>query len=514
MWSPRTGNDYFLASLSREVGPSPWCPVVCPLICVGMTQIHDLPAHRLLAMVRSRELSPTEITEHWLGRIEKYDHRIGAYITVTPEMALEQARSAQERVLSDTPDDLPSLLGLPVPIKDLEPVAGVRLSHGSSVHRDDLAPADSGLVVRLRSAGAVVPGKTNTPEFGSSCHTENAIAPPSRNPWNPALSPGGSSGGAAAAVAAGLAPVAQGSDGGGSLRIPASACGLVGLKPTRGRVSGAPLRADLMGLSTAGPLTRNVRDAALLLDAMAFSGPGDHFTAPPLPRGETFGDHALREPGRLRIGCHASTGSAGIPVHPEVLTAYEETVRLLTALGHEVEEVPVPWDAYFGGAFMTDFQVLWAAMASAVPVDPARESELSPLNQWLRERARATPVPDLVAAYARLQHGVRSLIAATEGFDALLCPTLASPPVPTGHFTVGGPQEEFDRMTGFTPFTSVYNVSGQPSISLPLHWSREGLPIGVMLTGRMGGEGTLLSLSAQLESARPWAHRVPPPWND
>ncbi|WP_159944574.1 amidase [Nocardiopsis sp. FR6] len=477
-----------------------------------MTQIHDLPAHRLLEMVRSRELSPTEITEHCLRRTERYDHRYGAYITVTPEKALKQARYAQKRVMSDTPEDLPPLLGLPLPIKDLEPVAGVRLTHGSRVFGDAVSPIDSDLVARLRGAGAVLTGKTNTPEFGSSCYTENEIAPPSRNPWDTDLSPGGSSGGAAAAVAAGLAPVAHGGDGGGSIRIPASVCGLFGLKPTRGRISGAPLKPDLLGLSTSGPLTRNVRDAALLLDAMALARPGDYFTAP--PPGRTFTDHVDRGPGRLRIGCYATTGSAGIPVHPEVLAAYEEAVHLLTGLGHHVEEVPEPVDAHFGGAFMTDFQVVWAAMASATPVDPAREAELGPLNRWLRERARATPVPDYIAACARLQRGVRSLVAATEPLDAVLCPTLALPPVPVGHFTGGGPEEEFRLMTEFTPFTSVYNVSGQPSVNVPLHRSPGGLPIGVMLTGRMGGEGTLLALSAQLERARPWAHRVPPGWND
>lgn len=415
--------------------------------------------------------------------------------------------------MGDTPDGLPPLLGVPVPVKDLDPVAGVRLTQGSAVHRDAVAPLDSDLVARLRAAGTIMVGKTNTPEFGSTCYTENDVAPPSRNPWDTTLSPGGSSGGAAAAVAAGLAPVAQGSDGGGSIRIPASACGLVGLKPTRGRISGAPLKPDLVGLSTAGPLTRDVRDAALLLDAMAFSGPGDYFTAPPLPPGEAFTDHVDRAPGRLRVGAYATTGSAGIPVHPDVLAAHEDAVRLLTDLGHEVEEIHEPGDAHFGGAFTDDFQVVWAAMASASPVAPDREAELGPLNRWLRERARATPVPAYIAACARLQRGVRSLVAATAPYDAVLTPTLALPPVPIGHFSSGGPEEEFRRMTEFTPFTSVYNVSGQPSVSVPLHWSADGLPIGSMLTGRMGGEGTLLSLSAQLEAARPWAHRVPPGWD-
>ncbi|RKS04900.1 amidase [Nocardiopsis sp. Huas11] len=477
-----------------------------------MTRIHELSAHRLAALVHSRELSPVEITEHYLGRIERLDGRYGSYITVTPEKALEQARYAEKRVMGDTPDTLPPLLGVPVPVKDLDPVAGVPITYGSRVFRDTTAPFDSDMVRALRAAGAILVGKTNTPELGSSCYTENEIAPPTRNPWDTALSPGGSSGGAAAAVAAGLAPAAQGSDGGGSIRIPAAACGLFGLKPTRGRISGAPAKPDLLGLSTAGPLARTVLDAALLLDAMAISRPGDYFTAPPPPPGSTFADAARREPGPLRIGRYATTGSLDVAVHPDVLAAYEEATRLLTDLGHEVEEIPEPQDAHFGGAFGRDFAVVWAAMASATPVAPEREGDLGPLNRWLRERARATPVPDYIAACAALQRGVRSLIAATEPYDAVLTPTLALPPVPIGHFVQEGPEREFRLMTEFTPFTSVYNVSGQPSVNVPLHWSERGLPIGVMLSGRMGGEGTLLALSAQLEAARPWAPRVPPGW--
>lgn len=416
--------------------------------------------------------------------------------------------------MSDTPDELPPLLGVPLPIKDLDTLAGVRVTFGSRVYPDLVAPTDSAMVAQLRDAGVVFLGKTNTPEFGATCHTENDVAPPSRNPWDTTRSPGGSSGGAAAAVAAGLAPVAQASDGGGSIRIPASACGLFGLKPTRGRISGGPDRADLNGLSTAGPLTRSVLDAALLLDAMAVNLPGDLYTAPPLLPGQSFADHARREPGRLRIGRYADTGSAGIPVHADVLVAYEEATQLLLDLGHEVEEIENPADTAFGGTFAEDFQYLWSAVASATPVAPAQEGELTPIYRWLRERARSTPVPEYVGASARLQRGTRTMLVATAGFDAVLSPTLARPPVPIGHFNSGGPEEEFRLMTEFTPFTSLYNVSGQPSVNVPLHWSESGLPIGSMLTGRPGGEGTLLSLSAQLERARPWAHRVPAGWRD
>lgn len=477
-----------------------------------MTRIHELPAHRLAALVRSRELSPVEITEHYLERIHRLDDRYGAFITVTDELALDQARNAQKRAMSDTPDDLPPLHGVPVPIKDLDTLAGVRVTFGSRVYSDLVAPADSGMVAQLRAAGAVFLGKTNTPEFGATCYTENDIAPPSRNPWDTRLSPGGSSGGAAAAVAAGLAPVAQASDGGGSIRIPASTCGLFGLKPTRGRISGGPDRADLAGLSTAGPMTRSVLDAALLLDAMAFNMPGDLYSAPPLPPGETFADHVRREPGKLRIARYADTGSAGIEVHPDVLDAHERATELLRGLGHEVEEIENPADTAFGGAFAEDFQHLWAAIASATPIAPGSEGELTPIYRWLRERARTTAVPQYVAASVRLQRGVRAMLTATARFDAVLSPTLARPPVPIGHFNSGGPEAEFQRMTEFTPFTSLYNVSGQPSVNVPLYWSESGLPIGSMLTGRMGAEGTLLSLSAQLERARPWAHRVPDGW--
>ncbi|MBE2998458.1 amidase [Nocardiopsis sp. HNM0947] len=473
-----------------------------------MTQIHDQTAQGLAALVRSRELSPVEITEHVLRRTERHDPALGAFVSVMSEMAMEQALNAEKRVMSDAPDRLPPLLGVPVPVKDLEPVAGAPVTHGSRLFHDTVAPSDGGVVTRLRAAGAVITGKTNTPEFGSSCYTENEVAPPTRNPWDTALTPGGSSGGAAAAVAARLAPAAHASDGGGSIRIPASSCGLFGLKPTRGRISGAPARADLLGLSTSGPLTRTVADAALLLDTMAFSAPGDPFRAPEHHGG--FLRHVEEEPGRLRIGTYAGTGSAGVELHPDVRTAHEETVALLTGLGHEVEEVPVPYDTHFGGHFAEDFGVLWAAMASAAPVPPEHEDVLTPLNRWLRERARATPAPRLVQALGRLQQGVRSFMTATAQFDALLAPTLARPPVPIGHFTQEGPERTFELMTQFSPFTSLYNVTGQPSVNVPLYWSPDGLPIGSMISAPVGGEGTLLALSAQLERARPWAHRVPP----
>lgn len=470
-----------------------------------MTEIHGLPAHRIAALVRGRELSPVEVTEYFLSRAERVDPYYGAYIVVAPEKALEQARNAEKRVMSDTPESLPPLLGVPIPIKDLAPVAGLPHTHGSRLHRNTVATEDAGEVSRLRAAGAVLLGKTNTPEFGTSCYTENDLVPATRNPWDTTRTPGGSSGGAAAAVAAGLAPAAHGSDGGGSLRIPASACGVFGLKPSRGRISRSPLAPDPVGLSTAGPVTRSVADAALMLDVMAFSG--QRSGTPPPPPGRSFTDHTREDPGRLRIGCYAE--APGATVHPEVLAAHKETGRLLEELGHEVEEIPTPFETHFHGTFGEDFQVLWAAMASTIPVPKGRQEELRPLNRWLRELAARTPVSSYTTATARLRRGARSLMAGTRRFDVLLCPTLALLPGPIGALTAQGPEAEFRLMTEFAPFTSLFNVTGQPSVSVPLHLSGTGLPIGAMLTGRAGDEGTLLSLSAQLEAAHPWAHRDP-----
>ncbi|MBB6170824.1 amidase [Nocardiopsis mwathae] len=473
-----------------------------------MTEIHHLTAIELARAVRERELSPTEITDHYLARIERHDERVGAFITVTQEQARQQARNAEKRVIQESPEDLPPLLGVPVPIKDLDPQAGVRHTYGSRAFADNVPDYDAAVVTRLRAAGAVFPGKTNTPEFGSPCYTENDVAPPARTPWDLTRSAGGSSGGAAAAVAAGLAPVAHASDGGGSIRIPASVCGIFGIKPTRGRISGAPEKPDLIGLSTAGPLARTVRDAALLLDVMSVSIPGDYYTAPPLPAGETFLGHAGRDPGRLRLARFRAPVVPGAEVHPDVVAAYESATELLVSLGHDVEEIEPPFDS----AAMDHFATVWAVMALAVPVPPEREELLRPLNRWLRERGRSCSAQDYLRATTALQQGVRAALPRVLGYDAVLTPTLALPPVPVGHFGTD-PAEEFARMTAFTPFTSMFNVTGQPSVSVPLHWTDEDLPIGVMISGPMGGEPMLLSLSAQLEAAHPWIDRTPPIWS-
>jgi amidase len=478
-----------------------------------MAELHDLTALEQAAAVRARQVSPVDLVEHALARVAARDRELGAFVTVTADAALARAKEAEERVGRSDPARLPPLFGVPTAVKDLTLTAGVRTTLGSALYERFVPPVDDHVVTLLRRAGTISLGKTNAPEFGLPCYTEPAVAPPARTPWDPTRSAGGSSGGAGAAVAAGLVPFAQGSDGGGSVRIPASVCGLVGIKVSRGRVSNGPVGGDVTGLAWNGPLARSVRDAAALLDAMAVPMPGDPHWAAPLADGATFLSFAGRRPGRLRIGRYATPVVDGVEVHPDCLAAYEAATRALTDLGHVVEDVDPP----FPPDVMDAFRTVWGVSAASAPVDPARAGELLPLTRWLREQGAATSGPAFVGAMARLQMLSRQWIERTAGYDAVLTPTLAAPPVPVGWFTApGDPAADFDRQVAFTPFTSAYNVTGQPAVSLPLHWvERDGvtLPIGVMLAGRPAGEAALIALSAQLEDALPWADRRPPGWD-
>jgi amidase len=474
-----------------------------------VTQPHELDALEQAAAIRRRELSPVELAEHYLQRIDRLGDTVGAFVTVTADLALAQARAAERAVLgAPDPNRLPVLHGVPVPVKDLNSVAGVRLTAGSAVV--DLVPQiDDHVVSRLRAGGTVCLGKTNTPEFGLPCYTENAIAPPARTPWDLRRSAGGSSGGAGAAVAAGLAPVAQGSDGGGSIRIPASACGLVGLKPSRGRISTGPLGNAVGDLGVMGPLARTVRDAAALLDVMSGAFPGDPFTAPPLPPGETFLAAAGRDPGRLRIGRYRVPVLAQTDVDAACRTAYEDTSALLADLGHVVADVPPP----FSPDVTAQFEAVWSVLALLNPVAPPEEARLQPLTRWLRERGRGVDGIGLASAVSLMRLASRQALTATQAYDAVLTPTLARPPVLVGELRDDDhPERDFAAQKAFTPFTAPYNVTGQPAVSLPLHRTADGLPIGIQLAARPYEEATLLALAAQLEQARPWRALRPPVW--
>jgi amidase len=472
-----------------------------------VSELHDLTALEQAAAMRARDVSSLELTDHYLARIDKLSDTVGAFITVTADLAREQARALDGEVRRG---ELRSPLhGVPVPVKDLNLTAGVRTTFGSTVFAESVPEVDDHVVSLLRDAGTVLLGKTNTPEFGLPCYTENGVAPPARTPWDLERMAGGSSGGAAAAVAAGLAPVAHGNDGGGSVRIPASCCGLVGLKPSRGRVSGGPIKGDVSGLPVEGVLARTVRDAAAVLDVMAVPMPGDPFWAPPLPAGETFLAHADRTPGRLRVGRFATPVIAEATVHPEVLAAYEETSRLFESLGHDVEDVTLPFPPWVVGLFET----VWTVLSTLMPVDPAREAELQPLTRHLRARGREVDGSAFALAVIGLQVIARQVMVAASTYDVLLSPTLAQPPLPVGAIRdTTDPARDFEDNKRFTPFTALFNLTGQPAISLPLRWTAAGLPVGVMLAGRPAGDAALLTVAAQLEAALPWHRRRPAGW--
>jgi amidase len=470
-----------------------------------MTSLHDLSALEQADAVRRRETSAVELVDHYATRIAEHDESVGAFVTLTLDAAREQAQAADAAVGAG--EELPPLHGVPVGIKDLNLTQGVPTKLGSPVFDGFVPPLSDFVVDKLRAAGTISLGKTNTPEFGLPCYTEPDVAPAARTPWDLTRSAGGSSGGAGAAVAAGLLPFAQGSDGGGSVRIPASVCGLFGVKPSRGRISAGPVVGDITGLATNGPLARTVRDAAALLDAMAGPMPGDPHWAPPPAR--SFLSTCDEEPGRLRIGRYKDNGLLAQGLHPECLAAWEDVSTLLSQLGHDVEDVEAPFEP----SLVPSFETVWSVSAAGVPVDPAREQELRPLTRWLRERGRATSAVQWTAAMAALQLASRRAIAATAAYDVVLTPTLAQLPAPVGWFQeAGDARAEFDRMIGWTPFTAPYNTSGQPAVNVPLHWTAEGLPVGVMLVGRPADEATLLRVSAQLEQAQPWRDRHPAMW--
>ena len=469
--------------------------------------LHDLTALEQGALVASGDVSAAELVDHHLDRVARLDD-VGAFVTVTADLARRRAAA-----LGPRPDDAGPLWGVPTAVKDLNPTAGVPTSFGSPVFADHVPEVSDGVVLGLEAAGLVSLGKTSTPELGSPCYTEPEGHPPAVTPWDRTRMAGGSSGGAAAAVAAGLVPVAQGSDGGGSIRIPASCCGLVGLKPSRGRISGWPSHGDPVGLATAGSLARTVRDAAALLDTMAGRRAGDPSWAPP-PSG-TFLAACERPPGRLRIARFVAPVLVDVAVDDACLTAWEDASRLLVSLGHDVEDVPVP----LAREAVADFETCWAVLTALAPVPADREHLLRPLTRWLAARGRAVDGPGFGLAIGAVRRHAAAALEALAPYDAVLTPTLASPPLPVGAIRDDAdPAGDFAAQMAFTPWTSAWNVTGMPAVSLPLHHTAPaadapaGLPIGVMLAARPAEEELLLALAAQVEAAAPWSHRRPPGW--
>jgi amidase len=455
-----------------------------------------LPATEQARLIRTREVSSVELVELYLDRIGRLEPELNSFVTVRAEGAIADSRAADASG-ADTP-----FRGVPIAIKDLTATAGIRTTYSCRAFADYVPDYDTAVVRRIREAGFVIVGKTNTPEFGTVAFTESELNGATHNPWDLALTPGGSSGGAAAAVAAGLIPLAHGTDGGGSIRIPASCCGLFGFKPSRGRVSTAPFSA-LEGLSTSGPIARSVIDAAALLDVLAGYELGDPWWAPPPER--PFAREVGEDPGRLRIAVTVEP-PADAPVHTDCGAAARAAAGLLADLGHDVVDATPPW----GDLGLIDaFIAVWQVGPALYPVDAEL---LTPLNRGLAAAARAASAADYATAVVRLQTASRRIIAFWEQFDVVVTPTLALPPVPIGWQEEGvdGALEQLQRNTLFTPFTASANLTGLPAMSLPLHRSSDGLPIGVQAIGPPAGDSLLFRLAAQLEEARPWAEARPP----
>jgi amidase len=457
------------------------------------------PATELAELVRLRKVSPVELVDLYAQRIEDLNPKLGAYLTTTLDEARDQAKRAEAELNGH---DLPPFHGVPISIKDLNETAGVRTTHGNGAFADRVPDEDEEVVARIKRAGFIMLGKTNTPEFGTTCFTDPPAYYPARNPWDPQRTTGGSSGGAAGALAAGLCPVSQGSDGGGSIRIPASLCGLYGIKPSRGRVTASPGPESF--LSQNGPLARTVGDAAALLDVLAGYATGDAWWAPPPER--PFAEEAGRPPGRLRVAL-----SADPPLDTTVAPANVEGARragaLLSELGHEVIEAhPPQWP----DEVVEDFLIVWAVRTCCYEPMPPFES-LEPVNQALIEFGRTVDAPRVVTAEARIMKAARDLVGFFASYDVLVTPTVAGPPPVIGSYRdPNEPIAELLNAAALVPFTPPWNTTGQPAVSLPLHTDADGLPVGVQIVGRPAGEATLVRLSAQIEDAAPWAGRRPP----
>lgn len=467
-----------------------------------MADIIQRDALDLAQAVRTGELTAAAVVAAHLKRAASLGSELGAFVRLLPEPAAEAAARIDAEVACGV--DPGALAGVPCPIKDLNAVAGVPLGAGSAALAGFVPQTDDDIVGWFAAAGTVNIGKTATPEFGLPCYTEPEGAPAAVTPWDTTRMAGGSSGGAAVAVATGMAPLAHASDGGGSIRIPAACCGVVGLKPSRGRISSGRQRTAGPGLTTDGVITRTVRDTAAGLDVLIGHDSGEA-GALPVPS-ESFVQAVGREPRRLRIGVLTTPVIAEADVHVGCRQAAEATGELLAELGHEVSAAPVP----FPVQRWQDFMAIWAVGAATIPVPESAEAMLRPLTRWLREAGRRVSGTAYAQALTGLQRLEVEISDAWAGFDLVVTPTLAMPPLPIGALRDDDdPAADFAAQTRFTPWTSIANLSGRPAISLPMQTAlvdQVRLPIGVMLTGGFGQEALLLSVAAQLEAAHPWQH--------
>jgi amidase len=452
------------------------------------------PAIELAQLIRHREVSPLDLVELYLQRIERLNPQLGSYFTVMAESAIADAQAKTEMLTTAT--ELPPFFGVPTAIKDMNPVAGVPCTYGNPALLNYIPDYDGGIVTRMKQAGFIILGKTATSELGSFPYTEPTGFPPARNPWNLEYTPGGSSGGAAAAVAAGLCAIAQGSDGGGSIRGPVACCGLVGIKPSRGRVSKAPVGDRLGGIGVDGPIARTVADAAAMLDTISGYVTGDPYWLPdPEP---SFLAATQAKISGLRIAFSTKIlplGTADANCQQGVL----EAVELLKQLGNTVEE-----NCPDLSGLVEPFQIVWQAgiAASGLPVEA-----LQPVNRWLL--ARNGSVGEYLRALSQLQIVSRQIVAFFDDFDVLVLPVYLHSPIRIGEWAALSPEEAFQSIVRWVSPCPVANATGQPAIALPMGFDSHGLPISVQLIGKPAAEATLISLAAQIEAAKPWIQHRP-----
>ncbi|GAA1488336.1 amidase [Brachybacterium sacelli] len=475
----------------------------------GPTTPGDRGALATAAALRTGEIDALDLTERTLEAARIAGAEVGAFAHLLEELSGQQAHHAAESLTAarragelEALAARSPLLGVPMPIKDLTQIAGQPIEAGSLALRGNIAQVTDGVAQRILEAGTVTIGKTTTPEFGMPCYTEPATGAPARTPWDLRRTAGGSSGGAGAAVSRGIVPLAHGSDGGGSVRIPAACCGVLGLKPSRGLVSVGPYSTEGMGLVTDGVLARSVRDVAVGLDLLAGGRPGDFM---PLPRRASRYLDAIEQPsGPLRIGVLEEPLAAETTVHPAALRGLERAVETLTGLGHSAEAIPAPFTAEDWTAFMP----LWTVGAATLELSGPQEEQLLELTRWLRERGRTYSGVDLALALGGVQTLARRTAEAFAPFDAVLTPALSGPPALPGQLQLADGAADFDAQREFTPWTSTWNMTGDAALSVPIHREQvDGieLPFGVQLGAtRRGDEALLLQLAAQLEQHDPW----------
>ncbi len=462
---------------------------------------HD--AVGLAALVDKGEVTPAELLETAVARMAAVNGQVNA-------VTMDLTEWGRQAVTSELPKG--PLTGVPYLLKDLgAQLAGTPTSGGSKLFKDLTATADSAITQLYKQAGVVIFGKTNTPEFGLMPVTEPALFGPSRNPWDLSRTPGGSSGGASAAVAAGIVPAAHASDGGGSIRTPASACGLFGMKPSRGRVSFAPMGEGWGGASIQHAVTRSVRDSAVLLDAVCAPQPGDpYFLASPE---RPFADEIRRDPGKLVIGFTTASLARGGEVDAECAAAVRDAAKLCESLGHMVEEVTLPGN--LAAMQAAAGEVISASIAATFDAEgerrgrPVEQGDVEPLTWITYQRGKSVSGSAYVRGLAAIHAYGRAIASLYDRYDVVLLSTLGSPAIPIGHLTEDYGQYA-ERLFAFMPNTQAFNNTGQPAMTVPLAWSAGNLPIGLQFVGRIGDEALLFRLAGQLEQARPWFDRVAP----